>query len=89
MPGKKSTNKIIKFKEVIMDEYKNYLDNGDLPKPTFVQVDEEIDLLYETLERIAETSKIQRPDFLDEFKHIIDLSKGLDKDIEDLKNNNK
>lgn len=72
-----------------MDEYKNYLDNGDLPKPTFVQVDEEIDLLYETIERIAEISKIQRPDFLDEFKHIIDLSKGLDKDIEDLKNNNK
>lgn len=79
MPGKKSTNKIIKFKEVIMEDNRNYLDN----------VDEEIDLLYETLERIAETSKIQRPDFLDEFKHIIDLSKGLDKDIEDLKNNNK
>lgn len=72
-----------------MEDYKNYLDNGDLPKPNFVKVDEEIDLLYETLERIAETSKIQRPDFLDEFKHIIDLSKGLDKDIEDLKNNNK
>lgn len=72
-----------------MEDYKNYLDNGDLPKPTFVQVDEEIDLLYETLERIAETSKIQRPDFLDEFKHIIDLSKGLDKDLENLKNNNK
>ena len=58
-----------------MEDNKNYLDN----------VDEEIDLLYETLERIAETSKIQRPDFLDEFKHIIDLSKGLDKDLEDLK----
>lgn len=62
-----------------MEDNRNYLDN----------VDEEIDLLYETLENIAETSKIQRPDFLDEFKHIIDLSKGLDKDIEDLKNNNK
>ena len=79
MSGKKSTNKIIKFKEVIMEDNRNYLDN----------MDEEIDLLYETLERIAETSKIQRPDFLDEFKHIIDLSKGLDKDLEDLKNNNK
>ena len=62
-----------------MEDNRNYLDN----------VDEEIDLLYETLERIEETSKIQRPDFLDECKHIIDLSKGLDKDLEDLKNNNK
>lgn len=52
-------------------------------------MDEDIKLLYETLERIAEFSKIQRPDFLDEFKHIIDLSEKLDKDIEDLKNNNK
>ena len=37
-----------------MEEYKNYLDNGNLPKPYFVKVDEKIDLLDETLERIAE-----------------------------------
>ncbi len=43
-----------------MEDYKNYLDNGNLPKPNFVKVEEEINLLYETLERIAEISKIQR-----------------------------
>ena len=59
-----------------MEDYKNYLDNGNLPKPNFVKVEEEIDLLYETLERIAETSKIQRPEFLDEFKHTHRSFKG-------------
>lgn len=47
--------------------------------------DEDFKLLYKTLENIAETSKIQRPDFLDEFKHILDQMDNLDKDIEDLK----
>ena len=48
-------------------------------------MEEDLKLLYRTLESIAEMSKIQRPDFLDEFKHILDQMEDLDKDIEDLK----
>ena len=38
----------------IMEDNTNYLDSGlELPKTNLVKVDEEIDLLYETLERIG------------------------------------
>lgn len=54
MDNQKPSEFLLWEKVKIMEDNTNYLDSGlELPKTNLVKVDEEIDLLYETLERIG------------------------------------